>query len=248
MKKTVRPIVLLPAIPIASLIGFLLRLWTLGDGPDSVGLYAPHIYVWCFLLILTFAVMAGVILLVMPLQRNGQYPDHFPASLPAAISCGVCALAVALCAFRLFSENGGLLGILALLTGLGAAVCFGLSGLARYQGKQPEFWVYAVICLFLALRLFLCCRSWSTLTQAGTYLFPFAASAFSLLGIYHLCAYSLNMGNRRHSLLFSLISVYLCVVALPASEDTLLYAALAVFFYFHLCRLGPIRPRHTESN
>lgn len=240
MKKLANSRWLLPAVLIFSIVGFALRLYTLGDGPDAVGLYASHPIAWCFLLILTFAAMALIILLSLPLKSSKLYRHNFGASLPGAIGYGLAALAFVLSAFRVMDESADLLGIVGLILGLGGAVCFALGAVDRYSGRQPRFWILLVPCLFLAVRLFLSCRLWSTVPQTGNYLLPFVASLFLPLAVWHLSAFALDIGNRHYSLFFSLSSIYLCIIALPGGGDPLFFLCMAAFLATNLCRTAAL--------
>ena len=229
-------------------LGFLLRLWTLAGGPDDMGLYPDHFFVWCFLLIVSFLCGIAVILSIMPLRKNGKYADHFPASLPAAICSGLAALAIFLSCFRLTAGLHVFAGFFVVLMGTLAAASFAMGAIARYQGKRPAFWIHAVPCLYLCVRLFLCCRAWGSVTQAGNFLFPFLASVFILLAVYQLTCFDVNLGNRRMNLLWNLLGIYTCMVSLTKSDDILFYACMSLYLLTHLCVTTPLRPRKAPTS
>lgn len=247
MKKTIFG-TLLPVIVLTSAIAALaLRLWTLSGGPSATGLYPGHPFVWCFLLILTLATLATTVVLILPLKQNKCYRHNFTASLPGAIGYGLAALAFVLSAFRVADESRDLLGILGLILGLGGAVCFSIGTVDRYFGRKPCFWILLVPCLFLALRLFLCCRGWSTISQTGNYLLPFAAGVFLPLAMWHHGAFALDMGNRHYSLFFSLTAMYFCIAALPGGADPLFYGCMAAFLATNLCRTASLGTDASED-
>lgn len=236
MKKSIIGILLPIIVLISAIDGLCLRLLTLAGGPNATGLYPNRPIVWCLLLALSLATAAGIIAMTLRLKQSKCYRHNFTASLPGAIGFGLAALAFILSAFRLADENRDLLGVLSLVLGLGGAVCLSLGALDRYLGRTPRFYIALAPCLFLALRLFLCCHDWSTVSQTGNYLLPLAAGIFLPLAMWHHGAFSLNMGNRHCSLFFSLIALYFCIVALPGSADPLFYGCLAVFLATNLCR------------
>lgn len=236
MKKKLTGILLPIIVALCGIGGAGLRLWTLSGGPSATGLYPSRPFVWCFLLVLTLATLAVIIALILKLQQNKYYQHNFTASLPGAIGFALAALAFLLSAFRVGDENRDTLGILGLLFGLGGAVCFSLGAVDRYFGRKPRFWVLLVPCLFLGLRLFLCCRGWSTVSQTGNYLLPFAAGVFLPLAVWHLDAFTLDIGNRHYSLFFSLAALYFCITALPGGDDPVFYGCMAAFLATNLCR------------
>ena len=237
----------LPLVLGLGILGFLLRLWTLAGGPDEMGLYPDHFFVWCFLLIVSFLCGIAVVLFSLSMRNHRKYADHFSASMPAAISSGLAALAIFLSCFRLTAGLNVIAGFLVVLLGILSAASFALGAVARYQGKRPAFWIHAVPCLYLCVRLFLCCRAWSSVTQAGIFLFPFLASVFTLLAVYQLTCFDVNLGNARQNLLWNLLGIYTCMVSLAKTDDILFYTCMGLYLLTHLCTTTPPHPRTTPS-
>lgn len=242
MKKYLHPKYLPMIVAIASVIGLLLRLWTLGSGPDAEGLYEPQKAQWLLLWLFTGILLAVIGLLSNGLKTAGRYADHFPGSVIGAAGCVIGALAVLYTS--LVSLSGAASDLLTLLSGfLGivSAVALMLTAPARFQGRKPNFLMHLVPCLFFALRVFDHCKNWSNLTQSGTFLFQFFASVCVMLATYQFCCFDVSLGSRKVSLFWSLSSVYFCVLALPMMEEPVFYAGIALWLMTNLCSLRPIR-------
>lgn len=241
MKKILHPKYLIVYTLGCGIIGILLRLWTLGSGPDSLGLYTPQPFAWTLLWLVSALCAALIALLVNPLKRPGQYHDHFSASLPGAVGNGFAAAGMILTGFRAYGEPSTIFSLVMSLLALAAALGLCLAAAARFRGNRQPFWAYLAACVFLALRLFDRCRGWSELPQTGTYVFPFLASACLLLASFHVTAFQVDLGSRRLSLFFSLASVYLCMICLASSEEPLFYLCMIVFLLTNLPTLRPLK-------
>lgn len=241
MKKFLRPKNMPTLALFCGLAGFALRLWTLGGGPDSLGLYAPQPMAWALLLTLTAALGALLVVMARPLSKPGEYHDHFFASLPAAVGNAAAAAAMILSGFRASGNPSTIYSLIMSLLALASALGFCLAAVARYHGNRQPFWAYLTACLFLALRLFDRCRGWSETAQTGVYLFPFLASACLLLALFQLTALQVDLGSRRLSTFFSLSGIYLCMVCFASSEELFFYLLMTVFLLTNLCSLRPLK-------
>lgn len=256
MKKFLRP----KYLPLYTLgcgvIGFVLRLWTLGGGPNSLGLYAPQPFAWTLLWLVSALCAALIGLIANPLRKPGKYHDHFSASLPGAVGNGFGAAGMILAGFRASGNPSTIYSLIMSLLAIAAALGLCLAAVARMQGNRQPFWAYLLATLFLGLRLFDRCRGWSEVSQTGVYIFPFLASACLLLALYHITAFQVDMGSRRLSLFFSLFGIYLCLVSLASSDEFLFYLCMIVFLLTNLCSLrpakkaapAPIQPEQPEAS
>lgn len=247
MKKYFHPKFLPILIPVAGLLGLLLRLLTMGKGPDSEGLYAPQPVAWTMLWIVTILTLTAVVVMSARLKVPGKYSDNFPASLPGAIGTGLAALGIIL-SKQVFPMGSDLLSTLTSILGIVSFAALALAALNRYQGKKPPFFVHAVPCLFFALRIFLLCRIWSNESQIGVFLFPFLASICIMLASYQLACFDVNLGKRRVSLFWSLSGVYFSLLALPGGEEPIFYATMALWLLTNLCSLRPMKPRKPQPD
>lgn len=247
MKKYLHPRYLPIIIPIASVLGLLLRLWTLGTGPDEEGLYAPQTAAWVLLWIVTGLTLLGIIVMSSHLKNPGRYADNFPKSLPGGVGCVAGAFALMFSSLSNISATGDLLANLTGVLGVISAVALLLTGFSRFQGQKPSFVMHVVPCLFLALRIFDRCKHWSNETQTGVFLFQFFASVCVMLATYQLCCFDVNLGQRRSSLFWSLSGVYFCVLALPMGEEPVFYAGMALWLITNLCSVRPLRAPKPEA-
>lgn len=247
MKKYLHPQFLPIIIPIASVLGFLLRLWTIGSGPDEEGLYAPQSIAWVLLWIVTGLTLLGILLLSSRLKCPGRYFDNFPKSVLGAAGCAVGAFGVMYSSLSSLTATGDLLANLTGVLGIISAVALLLTAFSRFQGQKPSFVMHVVPCLFLALRIFDRCKHWSNETQISVFLFQFLASACVMLATYQLCCFDVNLGQRKSSLFWSLSSVYFCVLALPMGDEPLFYAGMALWLMTNLCSVRPLRTPKPET-
>lgn len=240
MRKILHPKFLPILVPVASLLGLLLRIWTLGGGHNAAGLYAPQPLAWTLLWIVTAATLALIFAITRRLKNPGRFSDNFPASPLGAAGCALAGLSVIYSCLTTLVSATDLLATLTGILGLVSAAALLLSAVIRYQGKKPHFAIHAIVCLFFALRVFDRCKHWSNLTQTGTFLFQFLASICVMLAAYQLCCFDVNLGNRKSSLFWSLSAVYFCVLALPIGDDPFFYGGMLLWLMTNLCSVRPL--------
>lgn len=243
MKKYLRPKNLPVFVLAFSLLGLLLRLWSVGSGPDENALYEPNPLAWALLWIVTLGTAASVVLLTAPLKIPGRYNFNFPASIPGAIGTALAALGIMTSGLSMLTSASDMLSRIAGLLGIVAAVALIPVAFSRFHGQRPNFLLHALSCLFFALRIFIKCKLWSNEPQMGVFLMPFLASVCVMLASYQLASFDVDLGNRRHSLFWSLMGVYFCVAALPASDEPLFYALMAAWLLTNLCSRKPLKPK-----
>lgn len=247
MKKYLHPKFLPLLVPTAGLLGLLLRLWTIGDGPDPEGLYEPQPVAWTLLWIVTILTLGAVVLLSARLKNPGRYSDNFPASPVGAAGHVLAALGIMISGLTILTSAENLLASLTGILGVGSAVCLLLLGFARYQGKKTSFILHVAPCLFFALRIFVLCRAWSNEPQISVFLFQFLASICAMLASYHLACFDVNLGKRKASLFWSLSGVYFSMLALPRSDEPVFYIGMAAWLLTNLCSLRPLKARKPQS-
>lgn len=248
MKNAINSKTIPVLVVLTSLLGALLRLWTRGSGPDAGGLFEPQPLAWILLWLLTAATGAMIVYAVKGLKNPGTYQDNYPKSIVATVCCvpaAVCFLVTGVSQLRSALAPTALdpdvIGILTGILGMAAGVCLLFSGLNRTFGRKPFFLLHGVVCVYFALRLFNQCRGWSNEPQLGIVVFPFLASLTIMLAVYHRTCFDVDMGNRRVSLFWSLLSVYLCVVAMLSFEQSLFYGCCALWLICDLCSLRPLK-------
>lgn len=246
MKKFLRAKSLPIIVPVAGLLGLLLRVWTIGTGADKEGLYEPHPAAWALLWIVTGLTLLSVLWLTAKLKNPGRYFDNFPASLPGAIGSAAAAVVILIGSIGTLTGGTGLLTTVTGIVGILSGVCLLLTAYARFTGQKPSFFLHAIPCLYFALRIFNCCKGWSNEPQISVFLFPFLASICVMLASYQLASYDVNLGKRRSCLFWSFASVYFCMLAIPGGEDPLFYGAMAIWLITNLCSLRPLGKRKPQ--
>lgn len=233
---------------VSSMIAVLLRLWTWGTGPDEVGLFQPKPLAWTLLWLLTALVVGALFYALRGLKRPGTYRDNYPKSIPAG--CCIVPAAVMMIITGVVQlrscVNPEVTGTTAVTTvtgicGLVAGLCLLLSAAYRCLGKQPFFLINGVVCLYLAVRLFHCCQLWSNESQVGLVVFPFLASTVLMLAQYQRVCFDVDLGKRKMAAFWSLLSVYLCVLAIFGTEEPLFYGTCALWRMADLCSLRPLK-------
>ena len=247
MKKYLNPKILPIVVTVLGMVGFLLRLWTMQGGPDpEQGLYPVATLAWTLLWIVTAITGAAIIFLTRPLGEPVKYNQNFPGSLLAAVGSLVAAVIMVLGGVQSFNGQDTvsfITGLLGLIGGLG----MGLVAYTRMKGTKPNFFAHGVVCLYLALRTFNECKLWSNEPQLGLFIFTFLSQICAMLAAYQLCAFDVDLGKRRASLFWSLMAVYLCLVALPSTEDLPFTCGLAVWLLTNLCSLQPVKKRRAPK-
>lgn len=248
MNKIMNPKILPLTTAVAGLLGFGLRIWTLSGGTDHEGLYTFQLLPWALLWIVTAAVPVLTILMTRSLKEPVKFAENYPPSIVSAVGALLGALGIALSAWdALQAYQSGLssdmLALLTALLGFVAAVLMALVAYSRLKGIKPNFLCHISVSLYLALRIFYQCKAWSNEPQISVFLFPLLAQVTVMLAAYHLSTFDVDLGKRSASLVWSLWAVYLCLVALPGSDQILFYGCMAIWLMTNICSLRPAKKR-----
>ena len=209
-------------------IGILLRFWHLGTGVDENGLYPANHIAWTLLLFLSAALVIVLFLTAGFAGKSRSYSGNFSASLPGAVGYALAGCAMVLSSIGYLTGESLMLYTLTGILGLLSAAALILGGWCRWKGRRPHFLVFALPCVFFALRLFCTGHIWGDEPELHRYLLGFFANIMCTLATYQLWAFAVNLGNRSKSLLCSLLAIYLCLVAVPGSNDGVFYLAMAI--------------------
>lgn len=255
MKKFINSRSIPGLVLLSSVVAIGLRIWTRGGGPDANGLFPVNPLAWWLLWILTAATVAAVVFAVRGLKNPGTYWDNYPKSMVAALCAVPAALSFLITSYQQLRDSVALkipgmtvVDTITAIFGLIAGLCLLLSAAYRYVGKKPFFGINGVVCLFLAVRLFNRCQIWSNEPQIGIVVFPFLASMALMISAYHRVCFDVDIGKRYISARWSLISVYLCFVAIFSFEQTLLYGSCALWQIADLCSLRPLKRKPNVEN
>lgn len=198
-------------IAASGLLGLLLRLVLLETALDEKGLLISGHWADVGVWLLTAAVIGMIFLFV------GRQKEAKDAALPGCIGALIAA-----CGFLLSGDSAvttvrlaaaePVLKILAAAALVAVAYC-------RFRGKTPSFLLHGTVCLYLALRMVCRYQLWSADPQLQHYAFYLGAHVAVMLGCYQQTALDAGSGDRRSLWRWCLAAVYLCLTALPCSED-----------------------------
>lgn len=227
-----------------AVIGVLLRYWHLSSGPDINGLYPGNHIAWILLLCFSAAVAVALFLIAGTAGKSRSYTANFSPSPVGAVGYALAGFTLLFSAYGYLRGEALMLYTMAGILGLLSGVALLLGGWCRWKGTRPHFLVFALPCVFFALRLFCTGHVWGDEPELHRYLPGFFANVMCVLAAYQLWAFGVNLGNRSRCLLCSLLSVYLCLVAIPGSTDAGFYLAIALWLFTNLCpkTAAPFRP------
>ena len=224
----------------AGAMGFLavvLRQLIMALATDSRNLLIPGHPLVIALGVLSAVTVVLVTVPVLGLGGGRKYAVNFPASLPAAIGCGI--LAAGLMATVALDLERTTLGYLHYGLGLASGSCLIFLSYARYRGIKVSFLLHMVICAFFAVHMVSRYRPWSGDPALLEYVFEVFAAVGLMLFAYHQAAFQVGLGKRRMQLWLGLLTGFSCLAALPGCGAPLLYLGGAAWTLTNLCSLTP---------
>ncbi len=224
---------------LAGCLAMSLRFWMLTVGVDGKGLYPRYSAPWLCLLGLSVLWIVGILFLSRETDGDPTYQRSFPASPLGAAGYLVAGLALAwtgICQWGP-AANGleKAVACLGMLSGAG----FLIAAYQRLTGRQIFGAFHAIPCLYLALQVFYMGRVLGAEPEISTFLFPFLATVALLLACYQLWGFGSDDGNRRKSLFWSLTAAFLCLAAVPGSENWYLYLGCSLWLLTNTCSMAP---------
>jgi len=229
----------------AGLAGFFARAALYLLGRDASGLLVPRhpLHILCWVLTAAVTLCLGVI--VWKQEAANDYTVNFPKNtrvLHMAIiaAAGICATVLTnlnpLDKLNLVWSGLGLLSAPALV----------VVGICRATDKRPKYFLYGVLCLFYAVHMICCYKSWSSNPQVADYCFSLLSCACLTISAYQRTAFSAGVGHRRVHLFFCLMAGFFCILCLPGSEHPWLYLTNGCFFLSDLAMSVPHTPDGEE--
>lgn len=205
--------------------------------------------------LLTLAILLAVILFAgLDIYRqdgHNCYKENFPASTLGGITSFLLAGAIGLTLLKRMlnphAEVASALSTLWMVLGLGSIPCLCFTGLCRIRGQRPAFWLHTVLCLYLALELVTLCQIWNRESQPDVYVPSLLAIISWMLNTYHHTAFEAGIGRRRMLLLTGILSGCLCLAALPAVPDKLLFLAGSTWALTNLCQWESPKRRRRQG-
>lgn len=228
-------------ILLSGTVGALLRLCLLLEGPNEWGLYPDDHFSWPLLILFTLAVVVVLFLTTRYAGKSRRYLDNFPASIAGAIGFVIGAAGLLLTGLNGLNSTN-LLERIESIVAIPTATGLLAAAWSRFRGEKVHYLVYLLPCLFFGLHLFSLGRMYGNEPEETRFLFAFFASAMASVAFYQFWGYAVDLGNRAFSLFFSLLTVYLCMVAAPGSKDLVLYVSVAICLFLNLVpRKAPVR-------
>lgn len=243
MRPILRPKHLPFLILTCSILGFVLRLWALGGGPDAEGLYTTRPIPWLLFWVVTVPTLALTGWTASTLKTPGSFSDNFPVSLSHAIGSAVAVLGIALSAISQLAARADRLSGICGVVGILAAIAMAVVAYSRVRGNKPFFLCHIAVCLYLALVIFERCKAWGNEPQFGVFLVPFLALVFVMLAAYHLATFDVDLGDRRKSFFWSLGAAYFCIVSLADRTNMVFFGCMAIWLLTNLCSPRHLKPQ-----
>ena len=201
----------------AGLLGLLLRFTLLQTAIDERGLLVAGHWADIGSWLLTAAMIAVIFFSLRHCTGPTAYNIAFPVSILCCIGSLVASFGFLFSGASIVSTvrlavAEPILRIVAGIALIGVAYC-------RFMGKKPTFLLHSIVCLYLALRMVCRYQVWSSDPQLQHYAFYLGAHVAMLLGCYQLAAFDAGSGSHRSLWSWALGAVYLCLTAIPGSED-----------------------------
>ncbi len=215
--------------------GLLLNLAVVLAGHDKNGLVKPGYLPGIALVIVGIAGIAVPVALFWGNKTQKKYLQLFTASGPAAAALAVLALGLALTGIIEFTQSPQVgLDFWRCFTAILSGPALLLCAWCRLKGKRPVWLCWAMVTAHLILLLVSGYREWSRQTELNAYAYQLLACVSLMLSAYHQAAADAGVGNLKEYLIFSLMSVALCPIAMIGSPYWLFYLCFWLYHSFNL--------------
>lgn len=206
---------------------------------DGRGLLIPWNLPSMVLLVLTVAAVSAVVAGVGKQGNGNRYADNFPTSKLGGASCLLLALSIA---WSLLTREPMVLdrvALLSLLLNWLSLPCLVVTACGRFRGKRTV-WIYnAIVCLSFALGMADNYRQWSGNPQVQDYWCQMFAWVGLALTAYHLTAFDVGLGERKHQQIFALLTAFFCLASAFDAGVSLFYLAGAAWCLSNVAKLHP---------
>ncbi len=239
----------IPAFPCLILgfggLGAALRRLMLSLCTDEKGLLRTWNLPQVLVAVLTELTVAAVFSAVRGRAGSNRYADNFGPSIPGGISAIFTAVGIGCSLAAGQSIAADPLAKAWVILGLASIPCMLFTGICQIRGLRPSFLFHAVVSLYLAIHLAHHYRVWSGNPELESYLWQLLASVGLSLTAYCRTAFDVGMGSRRSQLGISLITAYLCFLAMADGSGGIFYFAFGLWALLNLCAWEPVprRPR-----
>lgn len=212
---------------------------------DDKGLLIPWNLPGILILLLSVAVVAGVVLLTRPLGGSNRYGDNFAPSLVGGIAAFAAAVGILLLMIRNLGTQRDALSGAWLVLGFLSVPALILTGLSRIRGSRPNFLLHSILCLFFGIHMTNQYRIWSSAPEMLDYAYQLFACVGLTLTAYCHAAFDVGMGRRLRMLPIGLLAAYFCLMCICVEGSGLLYLTCGVWAAANLCALQP-QPRRQK--
>ncbi len=195
--------------------------------------------------LLTAAMGVLVVLGVRPLSGKLRYHRLFPASNVGALGILAGAVAMAVGGWAALSQNLSLIDTVVGVLGLVSGGVMVYLAWCRFRGIPHSFLLWAVVTVFLMLRLMVSYRDWSAQPDLLHYFFPLMASVSMTVASYHRTACTVGLGSRRMYLGCTQIGAFCALVTLGAGFDPF-YGGLLLWALLDQCSQRPGKERREK--
>lgn len=204
-------------------------------GVDDRGLFIPGHFASILVWVLTAAMAVCLGLALRPLEgTSGKYSRMFPPSRMAALGILAAGLGILLTVMDSLTAVDEPVRILSGILKILAAIALGYLAWCRWNCRRGSFLAWAVVTVYMMLRLMFEYQSWSAEPELLRYCFPLLSSVCMTVAFYQRTALSVNTGSRKMYLFFTQMGAFFALAALPVTSSPI-YLGLAVWGLTDLC-------------
>lgn len=227
-------------------IALVLRRVMYATAVDAKGLLPLHHPLAIALGVVSVVVVLYCALAVRKLDGSAEYADNFGASTSAAVGHVLAALGILATVLLKEPLMPNYLGKGWYVLGMASWVCLFLAGFARMRGKQPNFLLHLIPCLFLLLHIVNQYQIWSGNPQSQDYVFALFGTMALMFFAFYNSAFDVGIGRRRMQLFMGLMAVYFLLAELANTQYLWLYVGGIAWALTDLCSLTPVPKPNPE--
>lgn len=226
MKQLSKPPVFTALCAGGGFLCLLLRQWLFSGGTDGQGLFIPShpANILCWVLTGLTGLLAAALFFTWDKKTVCAFaPTPFSGVGSVLLACGYAAAG-----WQLLTGPTELLRLLAGFLAILSLLCTLLISLGQFRGDRMHPLLYCPGVLFFLCYLVCCYPGWSGEPQAQTFFFQMMFGSAMLVTVF--CRAELAAGNAscRNYLLFSRVTVFLALGAIPRGSDPALYLLCAL--------------------
>lgn len=195
--------------------------------------------------LLTAAAAAVTVTVVWKLDGSNRYVDNFRPSVESAAGDFLLAIGIAITLLSMGKSESNLERVRTIV-GCLAAVSLVLAGISRFQGKRPFFAFHSLVCVFFAIYMLGCYRTWVGNPQLQDIVYELFGCVTLTLFSYYQASFDVGSGRRRMQLAMGLLAAFSCITALAHTEHWVLCLTAAIWTATNLCSLTPVPRRQRE--